>query len=122
MKLLLEVDVGYYIDYLTILGIKVDRTEDQEVMKQYDRCQSRLIEQVGYKKFIEIFKSKEYEDLYDVNDQLYQMVDLAKEDKVLASAVDGLVIERWRKKKALQDKFYPENAFTERKFGYKGTN
>lgn len=118
MKLLLEVDAGYYVDYLTILGVKVDRTENKDVLTQYDRCQQKLIEQIGYKKFVEIFKSKEYEDLYDVNDQLYQMVDLAKENKVTAKQVDDLVIERWRKKKALQEKFYPESEYSEIKVGY----
>lgn len=118
MKLQLEVDIGYYWDFYSILAVKCDRTEDKEVLKQYDRCQDNLIKQIGYKKFIEIFKSKQYEDLYDVNDHLYQMVDLAKENKVTAKAVDDLVIERWRKKKALQEKFFPENTYSEKKFGY----
>jgi len=74
---------------------------------------------IGEQKFNEITKSREYQELYEANNILFDMVDLAKDNKVKAKEVDDFVYIRFQKKVALQSKFFPEKEFGEQKYGYK---
>jgi len=119
MKLQLEVEIGYYWDYLSIIGVKFDKTQKPEAYAQYLRCKDNLVNQIGLEKFDEIFASDEYIALYDVNSYLFGLVDEIKKDKSIGQELDNQVYQRWLRKKALQEKFYPESEYSEIKVGYK---
>ena len=114
----LKVPVGYHFDYLSILGVKFAKSGDRQVNKDYQECQADLIRQIGDEKFNEIMLSMEYYELSRINEILYEYVDLVKVGKVTGIQVDEKVFERAKKKKALQEKFFPGSEYTERKFGY----
>lgn len=119
VKYPLPVDAAYFFDFISILSIKFDRFGDPAVLKDYVECADVMKNIIGESKFNEITKSKEYQDLYDANNVLFDMVDLAKLDKVRAKEVDDWVFIRFKKKVALQSKFFPEKDFGEKKYGYK---
>lgn len=118
-KIPLPVDYGYYFDFISILANKYDRFFDDEVKNYYIECIDNLKKYIGEDKYNEVTRSNEYIHLYEVNSRLYDMVDLAKENKVKAKDVDDMVYERFLAKKAVQDKFFPEVKYGERKYGYK---
>lgn len=115
----LPVDAAYFFDFISILSIKYDRFGDKKVLNDYVECADVMKGIIGEQKFNEVTKSKEYQELYDANNILFDMVDLAKDDKVKASDVDSWVLIRWNKKVTLQSKFFPEVVFGEKKYGYK---
>lgn len=115
----LPVDAAYFFDFISILSIKYDRFGDKKVLNDYIECADVMKGVIGEQKFNEITKSKEYQELYEANNILFDMVDLAKDDKVKASDVDSWVLIRWKKKVALQSKFFPEVPFGEKKYNYK---
>lgn len=115
----LPVDAAYFYDFISILSIKYDRFGDKKVLDDYIECTNVMKSIIGESKFNEITKSKEYEELYDANNILFDMVDLSKLDKVRAKEVDDFVYIRFQKKVALQRKFFPEKEFGEVKYGYK---
>jgi len=118
MNTFCRVPVGFHFDYLSILGVKSDKTNDKVVYDDYLQCCADLRNQIGAVKFQEILASKEYMDLYDANSYLFDLVDAIKKDKMLGQELDNQVFVRWQKKKALQEKFFPGTEFGEKKFGY----
>lgn len=118
-KFPLPVDAAYFYDFISILSIKYDRFGDKKVLDDYIECANVMKGIIGESKFNEITKSKEYQELYDANNILFDMVDLAKLNKVEAKEVDDFVYIRFQKKIALQRKFFPEKEFGEVKYGYK---
>jgi len=113
-----RVPIGYHFDYLSILGVKVDKTDNKSVLVDYIVCCNDLRNQIGDQKFDEILASNEYIELYNANSHLFDLVDAIKTDKDLGQALDAQVFVRWQKKKALQEKFYPESVYSELKVGY----
>ena len=118
MKVKLEVDIGYYWDYLSIIAVKYDKFGDSNVLDNLMSCSNNLRTQIGDKKFAEIYKSKEYMELYETNFKLFDYVDMVKLGQVTGKQVDDMVYVRWEKKKALQEKFFPESQYGEKKYGY----
>jgi hypothetical protein len=114
----IPVSPAYAYDYLSILKVKLDLTNDQKVSLNYLETYDHLMKEVGPKLHIDILYSKEYFDLIAVNTYLYHSVDSAKKDLVKASDVDKLVYDRFLAKQALQKKFFPDLEYKEQKFGY----
>ena len=111
------VDEAYAFDYLSILFVKYNCTNNGKVFDQYVQCEKHLISQIGTNKFFEILQSNEYEDLVDANKETFDFVDLAKTDSCKASDVDRANFKRCEARKKLQEKFFG-NTTTEVKFGY----
>lgn len=119
MSMQLEVPEGYYFDYLSILAVKAVKQPNNQILKQeYMRCFMKAAEQLGEELITEIATSKEFDHLNLINLDLYEYVDLVKQDKVTGKQVDAKVYERFLAKKALQEKFFPNKPYTEQKFGY----
>ena len=118
MKFSLPVDAGYFFDYISILSVKYDKFGNKSVLDDLANCSDSMRNAIGGKKFDEITKSKEYIELYDANSLVFDYVDLAKTNKVTAKEVDEMNYQRFLKKKALQEKFFPNTTFGEKKYGY----
>lgn len=118
MKLKLDVDAGYAFDFLSILGVKYIKTRDSQVAAQFVNCGDSLSHQIGRAKYAQIMASKEYDQLFDANSTLFDYVDKVKIGEVTGKQVDDMVYVRWQKKKALQEKFFPESEYGEKKYGY----
>lgn len=113
----LSVDEAYAFDYLSILEVKLTKRNDQKLKNTFDSCKENIYSQVGEDLFNEIFESIEYEKLFEVNNKLFEAVDLAKKNLVTAKYVDDLVFERYLAKTQLQKKFFKEDVI-EVKMGY----
>lgn len=113
----LLVDEAYAFDYLSILEVKSTKKDDQKLKNTLDSCKENIAAQISKDLFDSIFQSIEYEKLFEVNNKLFEAVDLAKENLVTAKYVDDLVYERYLAKTQLQNKFFKE-AVTEVKMGY----
>lgn len=118
MNTFCRVPIGFHFDYLSILGVKHENFGDNKVLEDYKQCCVDLREQIGDKKFEEMISSKEYLELYEANAYLFQLVDMIKVDPLRGKELDDQVYVRWQKKKALQEKFYPQSEFGEKKYGY----
>jgi hypothetical protein len=113
-----RVPIGFHYDYLSILGVKHDKTSNPKALEDYKQCCIDLRTQIGDEKFESMLHSNEYLELYEANSCLFDLVDAIKKDKSLGQALDAQVYVRWQKKKALQEKFYPESEYSEIKVGY----
>ena len=111
----LKVDEAYAFDYLSILFIKRERTE--QAFYTWKECSLFLKEQIGEDIFNLIINSKEYNSMIDANLKTFNMVDLAKEDKCSARDVDMCNYERYKAKINLQNNFFT-NKISEIKIGY----
>ena len=114
----LKVSEAYAFDYLAILQIKCEMDPSTN-FEAYSKCVTNLIDELkDNKKWTQIMDSIEYRNLYEINFQTFQAVDDAKEDGVKASYVDRCNYKRFLAKKALQEKFFPEEKLSENKIGY----
>ena len=115
----LAVSEAYAFDYLAILQIKCE-IDPKKNFANYAGCVTRIIDEVNDNdKWNEVMNSVCYKNLYEANRKIFEAVEDAKEDGVLASYVDRCNYERFLAKKALQEKFFPEEKFNEKKLGYK---
>lgn len=119
MALKLSVPEAYFFDYLSILQVKLSKKGGFDNGFAVQECIIDGESQLGEDFLHQILDSKEYSELYDANSILFDLVDLAKTNKVTAKEVDDYVFVRWQKKKALQDKFFPNIEYGEKKYGYK---
>jgi hypothetical protein len=117
-KFTIQVDPGYLFDFLSIYDVKFCKFSLTVNEDNFMNTAKHIIAQIGYELYSQILKSQEYAQLYDINFKLFELVDLAKTDKVKASEVDAGVWKRYLAKKALQEKFFPDSAVQEQKFGY----
>ena len=101
----LIVDEAYAFDYLSILDVKVDEIRTSECSEAFLRCYNSLKSQMNG--IGEILESREYAELKEANRMVFKLVDKAKRDEVKASDVDRGNYERCKKRKALQDRFFP---------------
>lgn len=117
-KVNIQVDFGYAFDFLSIYEVKINKVNTVQNVKNFTETYHYLKEQIDERKFFEVMDSKEYADLLKANEELFDLVDLAKKDAVKASVVDAGVYKRFLAKRALLEKFFPEAEKVEQKFGY----
>ena len=108
----LIVDESYAFDYLSILQLKAEKSNDFE---KFNLISDDLRNKIN--DFDIIIKTKEYIDLYDINQKTFDAVDLAKDNKVDAKYVDECNYERYLVKVKLQQTFF-NNVLIEKKLGY----
>ena len=111
----LTVDEGYAFDYLSILEVKSNM--DTTKYSQFIQCRDNIAKEISTEKFLQIYNSQEYKDLYAANLQTFKLVDLAKTDQVTASAVDKANYNRYLQKIKIQTTFFNE-PLKEVKLGY----
>jgi|688.fasta_scaffold00448_18 hypothetical protein len=100
----LLVDEGYAFDYLSILDVK--KSIRPEIENNWYLCFSFLERQIGKSKMQEIINSLEYTDMIKANKMTFEAVNKAKENLISAKEVDDFNLLRYRKKIALQEKFF----------------
>lgn len=121
----MEFDEAFLYDILAILKVKLIKTAYSDVTA-YDNYQSftmRLLERCP--KHQAILKSTEFSDLVFANLAIFERIDEMKkktptgEDAIF---IDSMNYKRFLYKKALQEKFFPNEKLTEQKFGYDKNN
>lgn len=106
-------------DMLSIEAVKADKTGLESAQNKYVKTCEHIRAEIGNLFFEKVLKSKEYLDLYEANSLIFDLVEEIKSNpNLLASVVDNANYSRWVKKKTLQDKFFPESALGEQKYGY----
>jgi len=106
----LKVDEAYAFDYLSILYLKKDRSE--ECFQAWKDCYQHLSFQVPH--FLTIIVSKEYNNLLDANKITFDAVEKARYGDITAKEVDEANLIRHKRKTELQTKFF-QHKLTEHK-------
>jgi hypothetical protein len=112
----ISVSLGYLFDFISIYDVKLKKKPSKLAHNNYEEAKKDAISQLGATVFHQIILSSEYVNLFLINERLFDLVELAKDDLVRASDVDRMVIERWNAKKKLQDRFSPDSKMNEEKF------
>lgn len=120
-KVTLTHDASFVYDMLAIASIKSARNPTNiAALRHVALLIGELQSQLGDEKHFSIIGSKEYRDLYAVNDEMYVRIDELKirgEQPGDAKYIDDRVYLRWQAKKNLQEKWFGESV-EEQKFGY----
>lgn len=110
---------GIAYDILSILEVKFDKfPKNEDNAMEYLRFDIEIRNQIGEKLHGNVIDSIEYDNLYNINKRLFELVDEVKSDNCLGGIVDQYVFKRFQAKQALQSKFFPQNKLGESKFGY----
>jgi len=107
----LQVDEAYAFDYLAILYVKMSNFPTQQNNENYEKTYNNLSKQLDGD-FDIIIASNEYEDLLLANRILFEAIENIRKpesmEAIMMTAVnlDNLNTDRWKAKKALQEKFF----------------
>lgn len=113
-------DWGAWFDILSIYNVKINSCSGQNKQKNiqnFNNLANFIIEDIGTSRFNEIIESDEYKNLYEANKTVFELVELAKLDKIPASVVDKNNYFRFVKKTELQKKYF-KNEVKEVKINY----
>lgn len=113
-------DAAGWFDELSILNVKLNLSSGEPhetALKNHAVLGVEIEEALGISLFHRIISSDEYKELYEANKTVFEAVELAKADKILASEVDRLNYQRYVVKQNLQKKFFNDK-LTEVKLGY----
>lgn len=102
----LPVDEAYALDYYAILLVKADR--GLPVQREIGLVGHALKKQLPT--WFEAIASPQFQDLYKANAETFDAVGKCRE-----SAAQKANRKRFTAKKALQERFWPDNPLTERK-------
>lgn len=105
-------DEAYAFDFLSILQIKSDRSD--QAKETWQNCYNYIKAQLPKDLFIQIINSQEYENMVSVNKKTFDAVELARYGNISAKEVDNANMERHYAKIALQKRFFLTN-LTEQK-------
>ena len=102
----LPVDEAYAFDFLSVLDVKRRHTRSDQ--SNFDQLCADIADQIGPDIFHQIMKSKIYEDMVKINEEIYDLIDVLRQDIVEmdAKVVDDANIQRYKLKKRLQDEFF----------------
>ena len=98
----LLVDEAYAFDYLSILYLKKDRSE--ECLQSWQDCYKNLSFQVPH--FLTIIVSDEYKNLLEANKITFDAVEKARYGNITAKEVDEANLLRHKRKIELQNRFF----------------
>lgn len=113
----ISVDEAAAFDMLAILDCKSARSNNKELLHSARILSSEIEGQISSEKLIAIIGSLEYKHLLEINDQIFNLVDLAKQNKVTPKEVDDANYQRYLAKKKLQDVWFG-TTISEQKIGY----
>lgn len=116
----ISIDEASGFDILSIYDVKINKSENEEKVKKNRELFSLLYQELSayIPRIADIIESEEYKNLYIANSETFDMVALAKEDKVLASDVDRSNHKRYIAKMKLQQKHFSDTPLQETKTGY----
>ncbi len=104
-------------DSLSIFLLKVVRNNNEINNKNYNFLLNELYSELGIEKTNIILNSREYKDLYKINELIFNLVDRVKKDPCIGNQIDKANYDRFKRKQELQFKFFKSN-LSEQKFGY----
>lgn len=113
----ISIDEAAAFDILSILEVKTSKNHDKKFRNLYLKLLKEIKDQIGNLKTNEILKSKDYQDLLRANENVFELVDLAKKNRVSAKDMDLANYKRFVLKTAIQQKYFNKN-LTETKIGY----
>lgn len=121
-------DLAYHYDALSILYVKNGVKPSQTLLTSIARFEMALHHWVGREKHDQIMGSPEYKALFQVNQKLFNAFDWlhgagltadAEEVKAQAIETDRINgVDRPAAKRALQERWFPDQALMEVKVGY----
>src|ERR1041384_8461910 len=119
MQIKISKDIGACFDELSILSVKWHKCQNNNI--SYDinnlvQLKEEIIEAIGIELFYKIMDSQEYDDLYNINREIFELVDALREITYqrptnwnsLANYGIGIDLnntKRYEAKKAIQKKF-----------------
>lgn len=114
----IPLEFGDVCDLLTIYQIKYNHAKDNKAKQElgvYIRdIEHRVTKSAGLKTYHAIIRSEQYNSLYEVNQKIYDAVNIAKKDKegkiMSAYQLDQLNVNRNKAKRALNYKFLGEES------------
>jgi hypothetical protein len=98
----INVDEAYALDYLSILFLKKNRSD--ECLEAWENCYDDLSLQIS--NFQEIIASQEYINLLEANQITFTAVEHARYGEISAKDVDNANMLRHKRKKELQKKYF----------------
>lgn len=117
------VDEGYAYDMLAIQAVKHEKAPSPKSGAAITQLACDIIAATTTEGHIGVICSKEHQDLIDTNRKLFELIDELNKHPADCSCygcqVNRLNYIRFLYKRALQAKFFPENAPTEQKLGYR---
>lgn len=106
----LNVDEAYAFDYLSILFVKNSRYPSDKNLDLYNKCFGNMSQQLGEDVFKKIISSTQYKNLTDINFHTFDLIDFLREGKdISAKMIDDANMERYYRKKDLQEFFFHSN-------------
>ncbi len=108
----LHVDEGYAFDFLSILYIK--KNKSNQSMKNWRDCSDYLKSQLPNDVFNSIIDSQEYMDMVKINQKTFDAVEKARYGEISAKEVDNANMERYHAKIKLQNKFFNNKVIEEK--------
>lgn len=110
------VDEAYAFDYLAILNVKNIRYPNEKNRRNLQDCIDHLTNQINDSDINSMIDSIEYRNLVDINIKTFDLIDnLRNGEEISAKTIDDANMERYYKKKAFQEKFFPNALLTEAK-------
>jgi hypothetical protein len=107
-----SLDEGYIFDMVAILEIKSKIFTGEKLQKALDSLYDmvdEIVEQIGKDKFNQIINSNEYQNLFQANKQVFDLIDKAKSSEGLSKETDDANYERYLRKIDLHKKFFNDN-------------
>lgn len=121
----LLIDEAYYIDFLSILEIKLSKAKDVSKEKYFKSqikfYKNNLAEQIGDNLLKEIQESTQYKKLKEVNKDIFELIDYCTIYKVDFKTATALNYIRFTLKNEIQKEFFGK-VTSEVKIGYNKEN
>lgn len=100
----IPVDEAYAFDVLTINEIKNKKIKNKN--KYLFKLKNHIINQIGLLKFNKIITSREYQILFQANENTFQAVEKAKKNLISGYELDKNNTKRYKAKQKIQKKFF----------------
>lgn len=116
----ITLDWANIFDILSIHNVKINLCENgKRIESEYNfsMLASEIKEQIGDNLYSEIIGSPFYKDLYELNRQIFVLIDDVKRNPLLGEAIDLRNYQRYIAKVALQKHFFATGLY-EIKSGY----
>jgi hypothetical protein len=105
----ISLDEAYVFDMLSVFDVKIKNLTGEKLLKTIEKMSDmaeEVVEQIGVDKYNEITLSKEYKDMIEANQRVFDLIDESKNDTGLAKITDDANYQRHVVKMALQNKFF----------------
>lgn len=110
------VDEAYAFDYLAILNVKSLKFPTEKNIRNLQDCFNHISNQVGHDDMNRMINSDEYRNLITINTKTFDLIDWLRDgEQISAKTIDDANMERYYKKKAFQERFFPNSLLTEAK-------